>query len=628
MRHLLSVVAIVAILAVSACREDDLVTVQSIDFVGADSVDTERLKNALATRENTSIPLIGFAVPRRTRYVFNQQRFETDLRRIEAFYADRGFPDAKVTGVDVRFNDARTKVRLTVTVAEGAPINVRALTFVGFDIIPLDRLDDLRDRAGLVAGRPRDRQVVTQSRDVALNELRDRGYPYAEVQVSEEVHETERETTVVLTAQPGPRSVFGTIEIVGDRSVSENVIRRQLTIRSGDLYRRSTVQETQQNLYAMALFQFVNIEILEPNLRDPNVKMRITVAEGRHQRVNGGVGYGTEERARVEGEYRHVNFFGDARTAGVRARFSRFDRGVRLDMRQPYFFAPKLSAGIDGQRWNTYTPAYQSVVTGARLSFVQRFSARNSVTASIWSERASSEITALGLNDPDLYADLIALGLDPTTGVQRGTVSAVALDWSHTTTDDILDPRRGFHVVARVEDAGRVLPGTFGYAAFSTDARHYAPVSGKLVVANRIQLGVIAPAGGVPTNVPFSKKLFLGGATSVRGWGRFEVGPLGGSGLPIGGNALIAASSEARLRLKGKLGGVLFVDAGNVWPNRGDISLEDLRYAAGLGLRYQTPVGPVRFDFGYQLNRIEGLQVNRRPESRRWRLHFSIGQAF
>jgi outer membrane translocation and assembly module TamA len=128
--------------------------------------------------------------------------------------------------------------------------------------------------------------------------------------------------------------------------------------------------------------------------------------------------------------------------------------------------------------------------------------------------------------------------------------------------------------------------------------------------------------------VPFSKKLFLGGATSVRGWGRFEVSPLGGSGLPIGGNALIAASSEARVQIKGNFGGVLFIDAGDVWPNIADIDLEDLRYAAGLGLRYQTPVGPVRFDFGYQLNRIEGLQVNGQPESRHWRIHFSIGQAF
>jgi outer membrane translocation and assembly module TamA len=114
----------------------------------------------------------------------------------------------------------------------------------------------------------------------------------------------------------------------------------------------------------------------------------------------------------------------------------------------------------------------------------------------------------------------------------------------------------------------------------------------------------------------------------MRGWGRYEVSPLSASGLPLGGTTLLAFSSELRLVLKGNLGGVLFLDAGNVWDRRSAVDLGDLRYAVGPGLRYQTPVGPVRFDVGYQLTPIEGLLVNGEPEKRRWRLHFSIGQAF
>jgi outer membrane translocation and assembly module TamA len=136
------------------------------------------------------------------------------------------------------------------------------------------------------------------------------------------------------------------------------------------------------------------------------------------------------------------------------------------------------------------------------------------------------------------------------------------------------------------------------------------------------------PSENIPGNVPFSKKYFLGGATSIRGWGRFEVSPLGESQLPIGGNTLFAASTEARLFLTDKLGGVLFLDAGNVWPDVEDLDLNDLRYAVGTGLRYQTPIGPIRFDVGYQLNPIPGLLVDGKPEERRWRMHFSIGQAF
>jgi outer membrane protein insertion porin family len=128
--------------------------------------------------------------------------------------------------------------------------------------------------------------------------------------------------------------------------------------------------------------------------------------------------------------------------------------------------------------------------------------------------------------------------------------------------------------------------------------------------------------------VPFSKKYFLGGASSIRGWGRYEVSPLGTSGFPIGGSSEVAFSSELRAVLRGALGGVVFVDGGNVWKEEWKVDLSDLRYAVGLGLRYQTRVGPARFDYGYQLNPIDGLLVNGKEQARRWRVHFSIGQAF
>jgi outer membrane protein insertion porin family len=173
-----------------------------------------------------------------------------------------------------------------------------------------------------------------------------------------------------------------------------------------------------------------------------------------------------------------------------------------------------------------------------------------------------------------------------------------------------------------------LLPGTFNYYAMSVDGRHYIPVTDRFVIANRVQIGSINAAGSDPGEVPFSKKYFLGGATSIRGWGRYEVSPLGESGLPIGGNSMFAFSSEARYSTRGSLGLVAFLDAGNVWPGDSEYKFNDLRYAAGPGLRYQTPIGPIRFDIGYQLNPIPNLIVNGNPQARRWRIHFSIGQAF
>jgi outer membrane translocation and assembly module TamA len=129
-------------------------------------------------------------------------------------------------------------------------------------------------------------------------------------------------------------------------------------------------------------------------------------------------------------------------------------------------------------------------------------------------------------------------------------------------------------------------------------------------------------------HVPFSERFFLGGSTSLRGWGRYEVSPLSGGGLPIGGRSMLELSSELRVPVWGKLSAVAFVDAGNVWDEAWQHDLGDLRYAVGPGLRYLTPIGPIRVDFGYQLTPIEGLLVEGEPEPRQWRIHFSIGQAF
>jgi outer membrane translocation and assembly module TamA len=249
-------------------------------------------------------------------------------------------------------------------------------------------------------------------------------------------------------------------------------------------------------------------------------------------------------------------------------------------------------------------------------------------SVSFSSEHNSSSITDAALNDPTLRNDLIALGLDPTTGQQEGALNALGFDLQRSTADNLLNAREGYQLIVHAERAGGFLPGAFDYTSISAEGRHYQSFGDGFVLASRLQLGNIRAANNDPTNVPFAKKYFLGGATSMRGWGRYEISPLSESGFPIGGNSLFALSEELRVTLKGNLGAVLFFDAGNVWPDHRSVDLNDLRYDVGPGLRYQTPIGPIRFDIGYQLNPIEGLLVEGDPQQRRWRMHFSIGQAF
>jgi outer membrane protein assembly complex protein YaeT len=607
---------------VSACKEEGTIRVHSLKFQGVHAVDVGRLKDALATKQSTNIPW-----GRKT--YFNRSRFDADLKRIQAFYQDRGFPDARVASFDVKLNDKQDAVDVTLTIAEGEPVTVASIEFVGFDVIPPAHVNDLKSRAPIKVGQPRDRQLVVSAHEMAVNELRDHGYPYSKVSTAEDAAANPRQVGLTFTAEPGTLSHFGPVEITGNKSVSDNVIRRELTFKPGEQYRRSIVQESQRRLYGLELFQFANIEAINSELQPAEVPTRVTVAEGNHQRVNFGLGYGTEEKGRADGEYHHLNFLGGARTAGAHLRYSSLDRGIRLDFNQPYFFRPHFSLGGEGQQWYTYTPAYRSIVTGAKATLTHRANQHTSWSISLTSEHDSSAISNDVLLDPRNRPSLIALGLDVRDGVQNGTLNAMGFDFQHSTADNVLNAHRGYQLAFHAEQAGRLVPGTFNYYAASIDGRHYLPVTGEsVIVASRLQLGNIRPFGQDQISVPLSKKYFLGGATSIRGWGRYEISPLSGSGLPIGGDSMLAFSEELRVSLRGKLGGVLFLDGGNVWERSGGFSLGDLRYAIGPGLRYATPIGPIRFDVGYQINPIDGLIVNGAPQRRRWRLHFSIGQAY
>jgi outer membrane protein assembly complex protein YaeT len=621
MRRLIIFVCLVAVaVAGTACNEEGSVNVRNLEFKGTEAIPPSRLKAVLATKQSSKIPW-------GKKNFFDRSRFDADLKRIEVFYADRGYPDARVTGFDVKLNDKQDAVDVTLTISEGEPIRIAAVTFEGFEVIPPNHLEDLRKRMPLSIGEARDRQEIVGTHELAVNELRDHGYPYSKVTTDENDGADGKTAVITFKAEPGVVAYFGSVEISGNQSVANRVIERQVTFKPGDLYRRSVVQDTQRRLYSLELFQFVNVESLNPEQQSEEVRTRITVAEGKHQRVNFGVGYGTEEKARVDAQYHHVNFLGGARSAGARARYSSLDRGIRLDFNQPYLLGPRSSLGGEAQHWLTYTPAYQSMVTGAKATWTYKRTPRLSWAASLISERQVSSINPKVKDDPSLRSSLIALGFNPDTLEQAGTLNGVGFDLQRSTADNVLNPRRGYQLTLHAESAGRFLPGNYTYAALSGDMRHYVPIGERLVIANRVQAGNINPAANDETQIPFAKKYFLGGAGSVRGWGRFELSPISESGLPIGGNTLFAFSSEARMTLLGNVGGVLFLDGGNVWANGGP-QLDNLRYAIGPGLRYQTPIGPVRFDLGYQLNPIDGLVVNGEPQQRRWRIHFSIGQAF
>jgi len=601
------------------CREEGDIQIHTLDFQGVKQVDKRALANALQTKRGSRIPW-----GRKT--YFDRRAFDADLERIQAFYRDRGFPDARVASFDVKLNDKQDQVDVIVRISEGEPTVVAGVDLTGFDVLSPGEQRSLRDSLPLQSNKPLDRQLAQASRERALNALRDHGYPYAEVDVAQQ-GVGGKQVKVAFTATPGTLAHFGPIEIDGQKSVDENVVRRQLTYQEGDIFSRREMRESQRKLYRLELFQFANIESKEDKAaQSPDVPTRVTVAEAKHQRLTTGLGYGSEEKARATLRWDHLNFLGAARHAGVETKWSSLDRGVRLDYTEPFFLTGHYSLNFEGRAWKAIEPVYSLRSLGGRASVRHQANSQSYWSVSLINEFQRSAITNAGLEDFTIRDDLIALGLDPRMGTTRGTTGAVAFDVNRNTTNNILDANRGYVLSGHLEQAGKWLWGTYNYWEVSGEARQYTRVGRSFVWANRLHLGTIDALGG-STSVPFFKRYFLGGASSIRGWGRFEVSPLSGFGLPIGGLSMVGGSTEIRKPLVGKLGGVAFVDFGNVSDRSLSIPTS-LVYAAGPGLRYLTPVGPARIDFGYQLNRIPNLKVNGQPETRAWRIHFSIGQAF
>lgn len=613
-------VVVVGAICVAGCREEGNIQISGLSFDGVKQVDKNALASALQTKQGSWVPWS------RKRY-FDRRAFEADLKRIEAFYRDRGFPDAQVRSFDVKLNDAQDKVDVTLDISEGEPIRVESIELRGFDVISPDRQRALHDSLPLLPGHPLDRQLAIASRERALNALRDDGYPYAEVTLRDE-EAGPRQQRLIFEAVPGVLAKFGEIDIRGYASVSEHVIRRQLTFEPGDRFTRRDLRESQRKLYGLELFEFANVEPLEePVLMNEEVPVRVTVAEGQHRKITTGIGYGTEEQARARIRWDHLNVFGGAQQAGVEAKWSSLDRGVRFDYREPYFLSRHLSLNLDTQAWQAAEPVYSTRQTGGRIVLRHQSNLQNFWTIGLTDEFQHSTIDPEALLDFTIRDELIALGLDPTTGVSRGTLSAVVFDISRNTTNNLLNATQGYLLSGHVEQAGKFLWGSYNFWSASAEARHFVTFARTATLATRLRAGSIMPSGDSEANVPFYRRFFLGGSSSIRGWGRFDVSPLT-EGFPIGGLTMLEGSSELRVPLRGKLGAVAFFDFGNVWRESRNFDLGDLRYAVGPGLRYQTPIGPARFDVGYQLNPIEGLLINGEPQKRRFRVHFSIGQAF
>ena len=511
---------------------------------------------------------------------------------------------------------------LRIVVHEGEPVRAAEVVFTGFDVLPVEQLNALKESASLQPGEAVSLSEVQETTQQAVTALRNAGYPYPRVEVLETVVAPDR-VRIEFRAEPGLQAVFGPIEIVGNITVPDSVIRRELGYLPGQRFQVSAIEESQRRLLRLELFESIDITLVDQGQITSGVPTRVTVKERDHTQLTYSFGYGSEEQAYGDIEWRHANFLGGARRLSTRGRWSWLDRGIESAFVQPYVFRPNLTLAVRGYVWQVDDEPYDALSRGGRAGLTYEVG-RSTLTGSYIHALENVRIPADTERDLPSLLPLLPLGLDSTSGEQEGLLSALQLGVVRDATLQSEGAIRGYRVAARVEQAGSWLPGAFNYASLSADARYYHAVAG-VTLAGRVQYGSIDPRGP-ESDVPFSRRYFLGGAESLRGWGRLEVSPYAQS-LPIGGQSLFATSAEIRLPLAGPVGAVVFVDAGNVWEDAWAGSL-DVQSDAGLGVRYSSRFGLLRLDFAHQLTTVEGLRVDGKPQDRRWRVHFGIGHAF
>jgi outer membrane protein assembly complex protein YaeT len=597
--------------------------VEKFEIVGARAFPGSAVKRRLFTEASSGLPFF-----KKTKRL-NKDEFLKDMRRVVVFYQQNGYFDADVEGYSVQ-RDQGGGVELAIFVTEGEPSTIDTLRVevVGHAAGEEAELEDAEVGSGPaeedLLGRTslREGDVFSEARiDSAQATLtayfQNRGHAFAEVLKEYRIDKDARSATLTFTADPGDVYRFGGVQIEGDTDVSQKLIRGQIQFRRGELFALSKVYATQRRLYQLNLFQRVQVQPQYETPAGDSLPVVVRVTDAKEHLVRLGVGYGSEELLRASASWLDRNFLGGARQARVAGEYSKLRRLLSASLTQPNVLIDDLSATAGLFFSHEVEETYTLRRTGG--------------TGRVNHELSPSVRTFYGYNiERDTFTEIDSLDVvEALVGEQflnPSTLSYLEFGTLVDTSDDIFAPTEGNTMNLNYHLALTSLTGDYQYHRLTLLATHYQQIRPGWVLALKVLPGVIrtfgeaATAGDSVIGVPLFERLFAGGSTSVRGYQRRELGPQDADGDPVGGEALLETSVELRYPLFGKFRGVAFVDAGNVWRTTEEIELSELRYTPGVGVRYDTPIGPVRLDTGFKTRGGDpGPALV---------LHFSVGNAF
>ncbi len=608
---------------------------------------------------NVAIPLAELTPLMQTRagQAFNENTVGADAARIQGYYRQRGFSSVKVTPQIDRGEamNGVAPVRVRMEIAEGPRSVIQSITFEGHAALSADTL---RQSVSSAPGQPYFEPQIAADADALGVLYLNRGFQEITIQPLPTLAADRAGVDVKFQIREGPQILIDHVLIVGNRRTRRDVIAAEIQFKSGAPLSQQDEDDTRARITALGLFRRVDISYLQLPGNLTHRDVIITVEEGPVNTIGYGGGIegakrtvaATDQSGATEAfqvaprgffEVSRRNLFGKDRTLNLFTRVSYSPTNdatggggygfneylARLTYAERHVFGTgadgTFSGGVEQARRSSFdfNRTGANVTIGRRVTRSMALSGRYAIDHTRLLRVKTSEFNQ---HDIDRLFPQVRL-------------SSVSSSLIRDTRSDSIEPNAGALIGLDGEVAARAIGSQVGFFKTFLQAFSYKQLgASKIVGAFGARLGlatgfprfVIEPGQAEPTvvkDLPASERFYAGGDTTVRGFALDRLGPLDPDGFPTGGHGLLIFNAEVRVPLRGSLGAVAFVDTGNVFLRVNDMDISKLRAAVGFGIRYRSPVGPIRVDLGIKLDRRMLPQGGLEPPIA-W--HISLGQAF
>jgi len=525
-------------------------------------------------------------------------RAERDRDRFVRLLQGHGYFGARV---EVSLREEATPLEIAFQVDTGpaypvvsADIRVTGKTVVQPHLIPSP------EKVGLTLGKPFSASTLMDAQKALLRAFEKQGFPFPNLEERKiMVDHGSLSVTLQFLIDPGQAASFGDVKIKGIDSVKEPAIRHLVPWKEGDIFDVEQLELLQARLIRLGLFS--SVRVLKGRNMDEKGRLPVEVSltERKHRSIGAGISYKTDEGPGATALWEHRNLLREGERLTVSGTVSDFTASAESTFYEPFFLRRDQSLRLVLRVAQDQPDTYTSRNVGATASVSRQLSDRLKVGAGVGYK--VSRVEQLGIRESFSY---LFLPLD--------------LEWD--SSDDLLDPtkgdRFGLHLVPFYDPTGNnpeFLKSRLRYRRYLKPFAAYP-----LVFAAGLSLGTIS--GAARDQIPADERFYAGGGGSIRGYAYQSVGPFS-QGEPIGGRSLLETAFEVRMNLTQRLGLVAFLDGGNAYTGRFPDFGETLRWGTGLGFRYFTPVGPLRLDVAFPLNRRPGIDDS-------FQIYASLGQAF